>query len=259
MDRKLIPSAVLILSLMGCQPQNQNLAQVCDPTLASCSEQLNKDKGPLFIAPIEVDQVDLQHRIAELRRWLNWQRAVALGETDQPYEVEEPLISASPELKLQRTIAVEDRIQAVQLLADSSDMIEATLLSREMLTLEPNSVDLILLHSSLLTRQERYAESRALLASALARFPEVAELYNNQAANAAAEGELGEAIELLQTAFSTHPSFAQIQSNLKSLYTLTAQRALSPQETPDRPELKVLETRYYSVPHSPLEPLIAKE
>lgn len=259
MDRKLIFASLLLVPLLGCQPQTQNPVQSCDPTLASCSEQVAKEDGPLFIPPIEVDQVDLQHRISELRRWLNWQRAVALGETDQPFEAQQPLISAAPELELNVGIAVEDRIQAVQLLADSGDMVEATLLSQEMLTLEPNAVDLILLHSSLLTRQQRFDESRILLSSALMRFPEVPELYNNQAANAAAQGELGEAIELLQTAFATHPSFAQIQSNLKSLYTITAQRALSPQDSLYTPELKVLETRYAPTPKAQLEPLIAKE
>ena len=259
MDRKLILTTLLLVPLLGCQPQTQNPALSCDPTLASCSEQLAKEGGPLFIPPVEVDQVDLQHRISELRRWLNWQRAVALGETDQPFEAGESLISAAPELDIAVGIAVEDRIEAVQLLAESGDMVEATLLSREMLTLEPNAVDLILLHSSLLTRQQRFEESRALLSSALVRFPEVPELYNNQAANAAAEGELGEAIELLQTAFATHPSFAQIQSNLKSLYTVTAQRALSPQDGLYTPELKVIEIRYAPNPKAQLEPLIAKE
>lgn len=259
MDRKLLFPTLLLLPMLGCQLQPQNPVQSCDPTLASCSEQIATEDGPLFIPPIEVDQVDLQNRISELRRWLEWQRAVALGETDKPYAAEQPLISAAPELQLRQTIAVEDRIHAVQQLADSGDLLEATLLSQEMLMLEPDAVDLILLHSSLLTRQQRYSESRLLLSSALVRFPEVPELYNNQAANAAAEGELGEAIELLQTAFATHPSFAQIQANLKSLYTITAQRALSPQDTQYSPELKVLETRYAPNPQTQLEPLIAKE
>ena len=259
MDRKLFISVLVALPLMGCQPQTQNPTQICDPTLASCAEQVVGRDGPLFIDPPEVDQVDLQNRITELRRWLNWQRSVALGETDKPFEQQEALISAAPELNVSRWIAVEDRIQAVQQLADSGELRDATILSQEMLSLEPNAVDLILLHSSLLTRQQRYAESRGLLSSALARFPGVPELYNNQAANAAAEGELGEAIELLQTAFATHPSFAQIQNNLKSLYAVTAQRALSPQDSLFTPELKVLESRYAPAPESPLQPLIAKE
>ena len=246
MDRRfLVPVALLLM--LGCQPQTQSLkdqaTSACDQALASCADELTS-KGPLYIPKVEIDQVSLQQRVDALKRWLAWQQAVALGETDLPFETSDQLISAAPIFDLEPMIAVQERIRAVQLLADTGAINDAITLSREMLRLEPSSIDLILLQSSLLTRQQRYEESSDLLVSALNRFPRVPELYNNQAANLAAKGRIGEAIEILQTAFATHPSFAQIQNNLKQLYTHTAQRALSPNETSAAPLLKPLESQF---------------
>lgn len=261
MYRQLLIATLALLTLLGCQPQQQSqnaLPVDCDQTLASCvDEQLSK--GPLYIPKVEIDEVSLQQRVDGLKRWLAWQRAVALGETSDTFDTSEQLISSAPSFDSEPSIAVQERIRAVQLLADTGDLTEATILSREMLRLEPNSIDLILLQSSLLTQQQRYEESKTLLSQALLDFPKVAELYNNQAANLAAQGQIGGAIEMLQTAFATHPSFAQIQTNLKQLYSLTAQRALSPNEKMAMPELKALESRYIDSSEAVIQTQVAQE
>ena len=75
----------------------------------------------------------------------------------------------------------------------------------------------------------------------LSRYPNTAELYNNLAVIQAAQGNLGGAIQTLQRAFATDPSFARIQQNLKALYSASASQALLQERQPARPQLDMID------------------
>lgn len=228
----------------GCTPLiKQTDAIDCDPNLASCV-QVEERTVALFIDPVPVNKEALLARVAELQRWLAWQRTVALGQTDLPFESRDQLISNAPEAMLNTQLSAEERINSIQLLANTGETTQALLLAKQLMEVEPDRIDNLTLYSALLTREKKYDESISILNSAIEAHPQIPELYNNQAVNYAARGDLGTAITLLQTAFSTHPSFAQIQFNLKQLYQATARRALSPLEEPRPPELKPIELHF---------------
>lgn len=243
---------VLGLSLLisACAPVKpaDELAD-CDPALASCIE-VEERSQMLYLEAVAVSRDDLMARVAELKRWLAWQRAIALGETDLPFESRDQLITEAPEAMTEVELNAESRLSAVKQLADSGDLAQALVLAEELMTVEPERAENITLYSALLTKNKQIDASIALLDQAIAANPQVPEFYNNQAVNYAAKGDLGRSIDLLQIAFSTHPSFAQIQFNLKQLYQATARRALSPLEEPIPPELNPIQL-HFELPSEP--------
>lgn len=237
---------LLLLLLSGCANYPQPAAN-CDPNLASCNAA-RSDTEQLYIKPIPVDDLNLKYRISELKRWLKWQQAVALGQTDQPFEEQPGLIDQAPAAMTVAGASRAEHLLTIQEVSSQGRLDEAVELATELYRLQPQDLDTLTLYASLLSRQGRYQESRDLLADALQTHPQVPELYNNQAVNLAALGETGAAIELLQLAFATHPSFAMIQSNLKALYQAAAQRALAPLEQQPALALEPIEVRYVSQP-----------
>ncbi len=250
-NAKLIVSLTLIL-LSGCSPVNQQPVSAeasCDPQLASCVEVVDHSQ-PLVVESPPISREALMARVEELKRWLAWQRAVALGETNEPFESRDKLISDAPKAMTEVHLDAESRLAAIEQLAASGALEQAIQLIEELVNVEPERPENLVLYSALLTRTGEYDRSIAVLDQAIQQNALIPEYYNNQAVNYAAKGDLGKAIELLQTAFSTHPSFAQIQFNLKQLYQATARRALSPLEKPEPPELTPIELRFELVDRS---------
>ena len=116
MINKALLSLITGVTLAGCQasvPQPQVVS--CNPMLISCAEQIDQYSG-LFVAPVDVHPEDLQYRIAEIRRWLKWQREVQLGLTDQAFETHLDTLEGLKveELHLELTLSPEDRKLLVQ-------------------------------------------------------------------------------------------------------------------------------------------------
>jgi len=86
--------------------------------LISCAELTAKESG-FYMQPVGVHKNDLEYRIAELRRWLKWQREIQLGLTDQSFgtNLEMPGASWREDLELNLSLSPEDR----QLLLQSWD------------------------------------------------------------------------------------------------------------------------------------------
>lgn len=241
--------SLMITACTPVLPQGPDTSAECDPSLASCIE-VEERSQLLYVEEVPVARDDLMARVAELKRWLAWQRAVALGETDLPFESRDQLIDQAPEAMIEVELDAESRLSAIKQLSETGEIEQALLLAEALFSVEPDRAENITLYSALLTKNRQYDRSMALLDQAIAANPQVPEFYNNQAVNYAARGDLGRSIDLLQTAFSTHPSFAQIQFNLKQLYQATARRALSPLEEPVPPELNPIEL-HFELPTEP--------
>lgn len=111
MDPKPLLFALLTLPLLGCQhTQPQTAASGCNPVLASCAE-LSAPEGGFYMQPIGVHKEDLEYRIAELRRWLQWQRELQLGLTDEPFgtNLEALGVSLREDIELNLRLSPEDR------------------------------------------------------------------------------------------------------------------------------------------------------
>ena len=111
MDPKPLLFALIALPLLGCQPTKpQTAASGCDPALASCAE-LSAPEGGFYMQPIGVHKEDLEYRIAELRRWLKWQRELQLGLTDEPFgtNLEALGVSLREDIELNLRLSPEDR------------------------------------------------------------------------------------------------------------------------------------------------------
>ena len=111
MDPKPLLFALLALPLLGCQQTKpQTAVSGCDPALASCAE-LSSKEGGFYMQPIGVHKEDLEYRIAELRRWLKWQRELQLGLTDEPFgtNLETLGVSLREDIELNLRLSPEDR------------------------------------------------------------------------------------------------------------------------------------------------------
>ena len=111
MDPKPLLFALLTLPLLGCQQtQPQTAASGCSLALASCAE-LAAPEGGFYMQPIGVHKEDLEYRIAELRRWLQWQRELQLGLTDEPFgtNLEALGVSLREDIELNLRLSPEDR------------------------------------------------------------------------------------------------------------------------------------------------------
>lgn len=111
MDPKPLLFALLTLPLLGCQQTKpQTAASGCNPALASCAE-LSAQEGGFYMQPIGVHKEDLEYRIAELRRWLKWQRELQLGLTDEPFgtNLEALGVSLREDIELNLRLSPEDR------------------------------------------------------------------------------------------------------------------------------------------------------
>ena len=61
--------------------------------------------------PVGVHKEDLEYRIAELRRWLKWQRELQLGLTEEPFgtNLEALGVSLREDIELNLRLSPEDR------------------------------------------------------------------------------------------------------------------------------------------------------
>lgn len=119
MDPKPFLVAFLAIGLLGCQPPKPQQAEVsCNQMLASCAER-ELAEGGFYLHPVNTEYEELEYRIAELRRWLAWQRAVQLGLSTQPFETDSDLLSLSlrEDIELNLSLSPADR----QLLLQSWD------------------------------------------------------------------------------------------------------------------------------------------
>ncbi len=204
---------------------------------AACADP--QRAGPLQIRDLPIDDSTLYSRLAEIKLWLAAEKARLRGEP-VPEAANAELIPAAPE-PLTRLSSPEETLAAAISLADRGQNNEALGLIQAYRGLNPGDLSAALVESRILFQQGQPRQAETLLRQLLLEYPHTAELYNNLAVIQAAQGNLGGAIQTLQQAFATDPSFARIQQNLKALYSASASQALLQERQPARPQLDMID------------------
>ncbi|SEG72421.1 tetratricopeptide repeat protein [Marinobacterium lutimaris] len=245
----LLGQAGLVAMIAGCSStggqQNQQAAEYC---LSAGKQQTfdcnNQDgslySGPLRIRDLPIDDETLYARLEETKRWLATRKAELTGEATPVAENTEELIPAAPQAQAPISTP-EEALAAALALAQRGEFDTAMTLAHEYRELTLDDLSATLVESRILFIKADYVRARQLLEESIQRYPQVPELYNNLAAIQAAQGETGAAINTLQAAFATDPSFARIQANLKNLYSASARHAMQPDLPAPRPTLDMIE------------------
>lgn len=246
-----VAALLLALTLAGCgsfrkQPATPQSGDYClssgKEQSYDCSKPVAEPYvGPLRIRDLPIDDATLYARVEEIKRWLAQQRAILSGELPEQAIEDTELIPAAPEAEIRAESTPEETLAAALALAERGDYSSALSLIDQYRALNPQDLSATLIESRILFQSGEAQSAAELLRRAIKQDPQVPELYNNLAAIQAANGDVGDAITTLQQAFATHPSFAKIQKNLKTLYTESAHRALLPDSTPATPKLEMID------------------
>lgn len=206
-----------------------------------CSKPAGLSSGPLRIRDLPIDDATLYARVDEIKRWLDAQKARLLNSNAKTGpDTAAPLIPPAP--KAQAPVSTpEETLAAAIALGDRKQYKAAIDLLAQYHKLHPEDLSATLVESRLLFQDGQGEAAENLLKQQLKSHPHVAELYNNLAVIQAAKGNLGSAIATLQAAFSTDPSFARIQANLKTLYSVSASQALLPNPQQPAPKLNMID------------------
>ncbi|MFC6671716.1 tetratricopeptide repeat protein [Marinobacterium aestuariivivens] len=190
----------------------------------SCDPQ--KQQAPEDPTPVErdIDDAELYARLAEIKSWLSSEKA-ALSDS--------PAGTGSGDIRLPPEPAGPAQAPAPapapplpSLLADAR--------YREALQQAAEA-----------QRQGHIDQVRIGLEQLILQFPERPEAYNNLGVLLAQQGQYSAALEQLRKALDTHPHYARIHDNLRSLYGALAGNtyydALGLKRVRGRPELKALD------------------
>ncbi len=201
------------LTLFGCsthQPRNDVSAPAspyclrggnaesfsCDPDLRAAVEPLKE--APKTAARVQDDA--LYAELAEIKSWLNSEKD-AYAENTSPSD-ESDVVLAPP---------VPPEPVAEPLPAPPLPALQADAQYRQVLE-----------HAAALHQQGFYQHARAELEQLIQLYPYRPEAYNNLGVMLAESREYSAAIEQLKQALATHPHYARIHSNLRSLYAALA-------------------------------------
>lgn len=125
----------------------------------------------------------------------------------------------------QKTPAVSLALKQIDQLNQQQQYEQSLALTQQLLKQYPDSPDLALMEGALFNQLERTDEAEQVFLALSEKHPELPEPLNNLAVIYVNRGDLNRAISTLQKAFETHPSYARVQSNLRTLYTTLASQA----------------------------------
>lgn len=95
----------------------------------------------------------------------------------------------------------------------------------QVLATDEDNMDAQLIKATLLSKTGRSAQAETLLNELREQYPDRPEPLNNLAVMYAEAGDNSRAIQTLQSAFKTHPSYAQVYQNLSDMYAVLAAEA----------------------------------
>lgn len=200
---------------------------------------------------IKTDQTDIDAKLNELNRWLEDEELAKVGpqsKTSQPTSAD-----LRAKIKTNSALLAEELRQAKALQAKGNyqgafDRVNTYLNSN------PKDPNAWLLYGVSLMNQNKLTEASDIFSKLIQLYPDAPEPYNNLAAVYARQGNNEKAVETLLHAFETHPSYAQVQQNLKSVYAALATQAynraldLDNNQAPARAKLAILDQVYQSNP-----------
>jgi tetratricopeptide (TPR) repeat protein len=209
----LILGPLLAITLAGCssRPAQQDIARPdspyclrggdtesfsCDPSVQAKVELAPAAPRSSSTLPDDALYADL----AEIKNWLNSEKNVLADSTASSDESD---VMLPPPVAPQEAPEPEPDPPLPTLLADAK--------YRE-------SLD----EAQSLYRQGFYQHAQAQLTQLIGLYPQRPEAYNNLGVMLAESGQYSEAISQLQRALSTHPYYATIHANLRSLYSALA-------------------------------------
>ena len=170
----------------------------------------------------QASQSDINSRLNALNNWLE----------DEEKALSTPLVTTkSPNSKnLRDKIKFNSQLLATELkqakaLQKKGDFKGAFNKVNNYLSSNPKDPNGWLLYGISLINQNKLDEANDVFSRLVQLYPESPEPYNNLAVVHARRGENDKAVEVLLQAFETHPSYAQVQTNLKAVYATLATQA----------------------------------
>lgn len=170
----------------------------------------------------QAKQSDIDAKLKELNRWMTDEQQ-AQGKTlvtpDQPESD-----------KLREKIRFNAELLAGELkqakkLQSKGDLEGAFDRVNDYLVTNPKDPNGWLLYGISLINQNKLNEAADIFSKLIRLYPDSPEPYNNLAVVYARKGDNEKAVDVLLQAFETHPSYAQVQSNLKAVYAALATQA----------------------------------
>lgn len=175
-------------------------------------------KAPEF----QANQSDIDSRLKALNNWLE----------DEEQALTTPLVTTEkPDSdRLREKIKFNSQLLAAELkqakkLQNKGDLKGAFTKVNSYLASNPKDPNGWLLYGISLINQNKLDEAADVFSRLVQLYPESPEPYNNLAVVHARKGENDKAVEVLLQAFETHPSYAQVQTNLKTVYATLATQA----------------------------------
>ncbi|MCV6609627.1 MAG: tetratricopeptide repeat protein [Amphritea sp.] len=200
---------------------------------------------------IKTDQADIDAKLNELNRWLEDEEQAKVGpqsKTSQP-------TSADLRAKIETNSALlAEELRQAKVLQAKGNYQGAFDRVNTYLSSNPKDPNAWLLYGVSLMNQNKLTEASDIFSKLIQLYPDAPEPYNNLAAVYARQGNNEKAVETLLQAFETHPSYAQVQQNLKSVYAALATQAynraldLDNSQAPARARLAILDQVYQSNP-----------
>lgn len=196
----------------------------------------------------QANQDDIEAKLNELNRWMA---------DEEQAQSAMPLKKNQPESdKLRQKIEFNAQLLATELkqakqLQSKGDLQGAFNQVNHYLVSNPKDPNGWLLYGISLINQNKLNEAADIFRKLSHLYPDSPEPYNNLAVVYARQGDNDKAVEVLLQAFETNPSYAQVQSNLKTVYSAMATQAYnraldlnSSNKKPDRVSLGILDQVY---------------
>ena len=228
--------------------------QAADPKQTYCmnsGEENNYDCSKTI--SVQSNPADIDAKLRELNRWLEDEEKAARGGSASA------AITSPTDEGLKDKIEFNSRLLASELkqarqLQDRGDHQGAFDQVNAYLVTNPKDPNGWLLYGISLMDQNKLDAAANIFSKLIQLYPNAPEPYNNLAAIYARKGDNDKAVETLLQAFNTHPSYAQLQQNLKTVYATLATQAynralnLDKGETAPTAQLAILDQVYQPQP-----------
>lgn len=198
----------------------------------------------------QANATDIDSKFSALSNWLN----------DQEQTLTTPAVKVGiPEsARLRDKITFNSQLLAAELkqaqqLQNSGDSKGAFDKVNSYLESNPNDLNGWLIYGISLINKNKLDDAADIFNQLIQLYPESPEPYNNLAVIHARKGDNDKAVKLLLQAFETHPSYAQVQSNLKALYAALAKQAynralnLNTTTLSTRADLNIIDQVYHPI------------
>lgn len=199
------------------------------------------------------NSADINAKLDQLQRWLD-------NESDgKNANANSAISAASQSTELQTKIEYNSQLLASELqrvldLQNAGNNTQAFNQINDYLNNNPKDANAWLLYGTALIKRNKLQAAEDVFNKLIGIYPDAPEAYNNLATIYALRGNNDKAVSTLLQAFNTHPSYAQVQQNLKSIYANLANQAynraldLDSKQSVTPPQLATLDQVYLARP-----------